>query len=178
MSTLRSVFIGIGSNIDPQRHLASASGHIRARWPSAVCSSVYRTAAQYETHQPDFLNAVCRIETRDAVPVIMEALRTIEDVEEKRKSTRYGPRTIDLDLLLYGEEIIPGREEWLRAKQLHDDYSPELFVPHLRMDDRAFVIIPLAELAPSFSHPVTGVTIEELVHKTAHQQCERIDWLT
>lgn len=164
----------MGSNIDPENHLASAIRQIQHRWPSAAISGIYRSAPQHEPNQPDFLNAVCKIETQDTALAVVATLRMIEEREGKRKSTRYGPRTIDLDLLLHGEDILPSREEWQRASMQKNDAITELFVPHLRMDERAFVIVPLSDLAPSFVHPVTKETIGDLLRKTSRQPCVRV----
>lgn len=105
-------------------------------------SRYYLTAPWGDTDQPEFLNAVAHVETDMAPVSLLRALLTIEsDLGRERTGRRWGPRMIDLDLLLYGEERID---------------LPELTIPHPRLRERAFVLVPLLELAPDLAIPGQG----------------------
>lgn len=150
------VCIGLGSNIEPERHLREAAAMLRERWPKIRFSSVYRSAPVGKLDQTDFLNAVATFETQETAASVHAALREIERALGKRVTERFGPRTMDLDLLLYGDEIIE---------------SPALIVPHPRMHKRRFVLEPLDELKMGIPvHPLLQRTWSELSADTAGQQ--------
>ena len=114
-------------------------------------SGLYRTAP-IDSSGPDYLNAVARVATTLTAPALLDALQAIENAAGRERPYRNAPRTLDLDLLLYGEA--------------HVD-SSRLTVPHPRMGERAFVLVPLAEIAPSLVSPlalqaVAGQGIEPL----------------
>ncbi len=111
------------------------------------------------TDQPEFLNAVALIETTDSAQAIASKLKTIEQDLKKSPPFRSGPRTIDLDLLLYGSIVID---------------APGLIIPHPRMHARRFVLEPLMELIdPETEHPVLHTFWQELLEQTKSQTCER-----
>ena len=152
------VFIALGSNIDPERNLEAAAKMLRERWPSIRFSSVYKTKAREREDQGDFLNAVGVFSENEKPEKILLTLQEIEHTLKKNPPYRFGPRTIDLDLLLYGEEIIQ---------------SDLLTVPHPRMHERRFVLEPLCELANVTSlHPILGKTWKELLSQRMNQECE------
>jgi len=131
------VFLGLGANVgDREEHLRAALRRLATRCRIVAVSSLYRSAAavlEGEAPGPDYLNAVCEIET-DLAPVELLALaKEIEHAIGRRPAARWAPRPIDVDLLLYGDETID---------------TPELTVPHPRIAERNFVVVPLAELAP------------------------------
>jgi len=99
---------------------------------------------------PDYLNAVAAIETELAPKELLEALLTVEHKLGRIRAERWGPRTIDLDLLLYDEVVID---------------EPDLTIPHPRMHERRFVLEPLAAIAPDVVHPVLHTSIRELLAK-------------
>lgn len=130
------IFVALGSNIDgPERQLARAFVAL-AHLP-ATCvlrrSSLYRTPPWGDLDQPDFINAVAELETALAPLELLDALLEIERAAGRVRVRRWGPRVLDLDLLLYGSECIN---------------MPQLQLPHPRMHERAFVMLPLAEIAP------------------------------
>lgn len=99
------MFLGLGSNIDPEDNLRRAAKLLRKESPAIVFSSVYRSSAMYEEKQPDFLNAVARMETEMSPQTILCVLQKIESTLKKNPPIRFGPRTIDLDILLYDNVI-------------------------------------------------------------------------
>ncbi len=114
------------------------------------------------------------IETDETPERIIAALQSIEQALGKAVPLRFGPRTIDLDLLLYGDEIMPDKESWLIAKQKNDPQDMTLYVPHLRMDERRFVLEPLLELMPEESHhPALDIAFMQLLAQTRKQACEK-----
>ena len=154
------VFIGLGSNEGDRLESLSKAVRRLAQLPS---TRVVQMAPIYETPpvggppQPDFLNSVVELDT-SLDP--RELLRLLQDVERALgrgpDRVRWGPRIIDLDLLLYGEVVL--RE-------------PELIIPHPRMHERAFVLEPLAQLAPELLHPIFKRTVSDLLaelHSSPH----------
>ena len=123
-----------------------------------VASSLYRTAPVGLKHQPDFINAVVELIAVSPAPIFLESLFEIEARFGRQRSVKNAPRTLDLDLLLYGDEI-------------RDD--PCLTLPHPRLHERAFVLAPLAEIAPQLTIPGHGSVGELLLH-CADQQIEKL----
>ncbi len=109
-------------------------------------SSIYETAPVGGPIQDDYWNAVLKVETSLSPESFLSALQAIERLHDRRREIRWGPRTLDLDIILYGDRIIR---------------SPNLEIPHPRMLERRFVLEPLAEIASSDIHPITGLTIAE-----------------
>ena len=120
-------------------------------------SSLYRTAPVGLKHQPDFINAVVALETQLAPQALLEQLFAIEFQFGRQRSVRNAPRTLDLDLLLHGDAILDGAA---------------LTLPHPRMHERAFVLAPLAEIAPLIAVPGHGA-VSQLLTFCAGQQIER-----
>jgi 2-amino-4-hydroxy-6-hydroxymethyldihydropteridine diphosphokinase len=111
-------------------------------------SGIYETAAWGNTNQPAFLNQVLAVETALEAGQLMATLLQIEQKMGRVRQQRYGPRTIDIDILLFDNEI-------------HD--QPELTIPHPELGNRRFALIPLAEIAAQLVHPVSGKTIAHLL---------------
>jgi len=142
-----TVYVGIGSNIEPERHVAQALDALARRFGPLRRSGVYRTRA-VGFDGDDFLNLVVAFDTSEPPSAVAAVLREIEDAAGRRRGgERFAPRTLDLDLLLYGERVI-------RADGLE--------VPRRDILDQAFVLGPLAELAPGVRHPELGLSFAEL----------------
>jgi len=135
-------FIGIGSNLDDpigraRQALLALSGLPHSRL--LAWSSLYRSAPMGPADQPDYVNGVAALTTGLEPLALLDALQRIEQQQGRlRNGNRWGPRTLDLDLLLYGDEVIE---------------HPRLVVPHYGMPEREFVLYPLAEIAPSLRLP-------------------------
>lgn len=150
----------MGSNIDPEKNLASAAAMLRTAFKDIRFSPVYRTAPREVTDQPEFLNAAAVFKTTLTPHKVASELRKIEKKLKKNPPKRFGPRTIDLDLLLYGNEI------------LLDD---ELTVPHLALHARRFVLEPLMELsAGDLVHPGFDRKLKQYLQNVQDQQCRKI----
>ena len=129
-----SAYIGLGSNLqNPARQLATAIAHLEKLQQSKLVavSRLYRSAAVGPGSQPDYLNAVARLDTDLAPLPLLAALQQIERRQGRDRTVRWGPRTLDLDILLYGNRQIG---------------TPELTVPHPSMSLRNFVLYPLMQL--------------------------------
>jgi 2-amino-4-hydroxy-6-hydroxymethyldihydropteridine diphosphokinase len=149
------VYFGLGSNMGVrEENLERALDLISQRMRVGKVSSIYDTEPVDNINQPRFLNMVCQAFTRLAPEGLLALAKGIES-----KMGRYGksnePRPIDIDILLYDEEVIE---------------TPELVIPHPRMAKRAFVLVPLAEIAPDLVHPVSGQTMKEMLQAVKEVQ--------
>jgi 2-amino-4-hydroxy-6-hydroxymethyldihydropteridine diphosphokinase len=155
-------FVALGSNLDdPRRQVLQAMDELKALPGTRVerCSSLYRTAPLGEPDQPDFINAVAQVETALGPLELLDGLLAIERRQGRVRSRRNAPRTLDLDLLLYDDRTID---------------TPGLQLPHPRMHERAFVLLPLAEIAPGASIPGRG-PVAALLPGVAGQRVVRDD---
>lgn len=147
MTDLARVFLGLGSNLgDRERNLDRALEYLRERLRVLKVSKIYDTDPIGNTDQPRFLNLVCEVNTRLSPEGLLTLAKGIE-TKMGRKSKTGEPRPIDIDILLYGELVVK---------------TPELEIPHPRMAEREFVLVPLAEIAPDVVHPVTWKTAKEM----------------
>ena len=140
-------FVGLGSNLGEREAMIRLALDDLVRLPSTTlvrASSLYDTEPVGETEQPSFLNAVAQLETELSARQLLWNLLLIERRLGRVRTRRWGPRVIDLDLLLLGGEVLD---------------EPGLTVPHPELIRRSFVLVPLVELDPLVVHPVTGETL-------------------
>ena len=155
-------YIGLGSNLDDSlTHLRSGMTALEKldQTQVEICSSLYRTAPVGIQDQPDFINAVCRVRTGQAPAALMRHLLQIERAHGRlREGMKGGPRTLDLDLLLYGDREID---------------TDDLTVPHPRLHERAFVLYPLHEIEPDLIVPGRGA-LQTLLGHCTDQRVEKV----
>jgi GTP cyclohydrolase I len=145
-------FIGVGANLEPERHLRQAVEQLGQRVKIVALSRLYRSRPLARPEQPDFLNGVMEIETDHSPTRLKRELREIERaLGRQRGEDQHSARSIDLDLLLY--------DDWLLT-------SAQLTLPHPEIARRSFVAVPLAELAPDLPLPGTGRPLREVAQAT------------
>lgn len=149
------VYLGLGSNMgDRQENLDRALEYLSQRLRMGKISSTYDTEPVGDIEQPRFLNLVCQAYTHLAPSGLLALAKGIES-KMGRTGRSSSPRPIDIDILLYGDEVME---------------TPELVIPHPRMAERTFVLIPLAEIAPDAVHPVSGKAVKELAEGVREKQ--------
>lgn len=155
------IYLSLGSNLgDRATNLELAIAALPAAGVRVLRrSSLYETEPVDFLAQPWFLNCVVEAKTPLLPRQLLHALRGIERMLASRKLVARGPRVIDLDILLYGNSVV---------------HTEELQIPHPRMDQRRFVLAPLAELAPDLRHPVRGATIAELLEAARDKSAVRL----
>ena len=150
-TTYHRVYLGLGSNLgDRDAQLAEALTRLGAIATIERVSSVYDTAPMHKTDQPRFHNLVCEATTELDPLSLLHGAKAIEREMGREQGPRYGPRIIDIDILLYDQLVLQ---------------SPDLTLPHPRLPERAFVLAPLAEIAPTLAHPQLGVSIADLLQR-------------
>ena len=139
-----TIFLGLGANLGDRRaNLQGALSLLASRLTITKVSSLYETEPVGYFAQPRFLNAVCQATTTAGPETVLAWAKETEAALGRTPAVRYGPRTVDVDLLLYGSLVLE---------------TPSLVIPHPRLAERAFVLAPLAEIAPSVAHPVLKQT--------------------
>jgi 2-amino-4-hydroxy-6-hydroxymethyldihydropteridine diphosphokinase len=145
----KTVYLSLGSNLgDRAANLEAAIEHLGELGTVVARSSIYETEPLEVTHQPWFLNCVVVVETELMPKQFLARALAIEQKLGRRRTQIKGPRTIDIDLLLFGSSVVD---------------TPALTIPHAAMHERRFVLEPLAELAPDLPHPVFKKTVREML---------------
>lgn len=141
------VFVAVGSNVQPERHLATAMREMTRTWPDVRFSSAYQnTAVGFDG--PDFINLVAGFTTALPLAQVIARLHDIEaQCHRPRSAPKWAPRSLDLDVLLYGDLLAE---------------TPAYRLPRPDLVKRAYMLGPMAELAPEVRHPTLGLTIGEL----------------
>ena len=151
------VYLGLGANLgDRHGNLKRALALLSERIQVGKVSSVYETEPVGNINQPRFLNMVCQARTRLTPEALLSLTKGIESKMGRRPTKeRWGPRPIDIDILFYGDRVVE---------------TPELVIPHPRLAERAFVLVPLAEITPDLVHPVIGKTIRQLLEEVGGKE--------
>jgi len=149
---LVSVYLGLGSNLGNRSlNLEKALGYITRRMRLVKQSPVYETEPVGNTNQPKFLNQVCEVKTMLSPETLLMFTRGVEQKMGRPPGhAKDSPRTIDIDILFYGDQVVS---------------RPDLIIPHPRLSKRAFVLVPLNEIAPELVDPATGKTIAKLLQE-------------
>ena len=149
---MHTTYIGFGSNIGNRLSFIRDALHVLSQTDGIIIkeiSSLYETEPVGNEDQGKFLNGVVAIETHLSPQTLLTTLKVIETKVGRRHRKRWGPREIDLDVLIYGEMCLR---------------TSELIIPHPEMHNRRFVLTPLAEIAPDVVHPVLNVTINDMLN--------------
>lgn len=149
---MEEAYLLLGSNLgDSKKYISDAIGYITDEIgrPTGL-SSLYQTASWGKTNQPDFINQVVRVRTNLNPQQLLQNILVIEKRLGRQRLEKWGSRTIDIDLLFYGDQIIQ---------------EDNLVVPHPFLHQRRFTLMPLVELNPTFVHPVLKQSVEQLYEK-------------
>jgi 2-amino-4-hydroxy-6-hydroxymethyldihydropteridine diphosphokinase len=145
----KTVYLSLGSNLgDRAQNLHAAIERLGSLGEVAAVSSFYETEPVGNVHQPWFLNCAVRLRTEKMPRQLLAAVLAIEQALGRKRTVAKGPRTLDIDILLFGPFVMD---------------VPGLVIPHPAMHERRFVLAPLAEIAPAVRHPVFHRTIQELL---------------
>lgn len=154
--SLNVVFIGVGANLGPVRE-----NFARALRSMEKCARVLAVSSLYESDpvgpkdQPKFTNAVVKVETELSPFGLLDHLKAIEKEVGRKKTKRWGPRVIDLDIIFYGDLVIS---------------TDSLVIPHPRAHERRFVLEPLLEIEPAAWHPVKNMTVRDICSGLGNSQ--------
>jgi len=165
MSGEATIYLGLGSNLGERtKNLTAALNALAPDVIVEAVSSLYETDPVGPQDQQDFYNAVCRASTSLEPQALLAVVKEIERDVGRVQARHWGPRMIDIDILLYGDKIVT---------------EPDLRIPHQELVNRAFVLVPLAELAADVRHPAQGKAIKELlasVDPSGVRLLERVGW--
>ncbi|MDP3062950.1 MAG: 2-amino-4-hydroxy-6-hydroxymethyldihydropteridine diphosphokinase [Chloroflexota bacterium] len=155
-----TAYLGLGANLgDREANLRRAISLLRRRMSVTRVSSFYETEPWGYADQPRFLNTACAVETSLPPTELLAAVKGVELEIGRVPTFHLGPRLIDIDILFYGDQVVK---------------LPELEVPHHAIAQRAFVLAPLAEIAPELVHPMLGKTMRELLAKVEGKEGVRL----
>jgi 2-amino-4-hydroxy-6-hydroxymethyldihydropteridine diphosphokinase len=159
------VFIALGSNIEPRlKYLTSAMAQLQKLGTVLKIAPLYRSGPFGIEDQPDFLNSACILSTNFLPLDFLKALKDIEKNLGRRKTFRWGPREIDLDIIFFGDRIIN---------------QEELIIPHPGFKERRFVLLPLVQMDADFIPPAENRTLKEILHGCSDEttlKLEKKNW--
>ena len=145
---MAKVYLGLGSNVGNKlTNIKKTVSHLKKILKVKKISPVYKTEPVGYKHQDWFLNCVVEAETHNKALELLNLLKSIEKKLKRKKTFKYGPRTIDIDIIFYGDKLIK---------------TKKLTIPHPRLHKRLFVLEPLNEICPGFVHPILKKTIAQL----------------
>ncbi|HZA26014.1 MAG TPA: 2-amino-4-hydroxy-6-hydroxymethyldihydropteridine diphosphokinase [Dehalococcoidia bacterium] len=159
-----TAYLGLGSNLGQREANLAQAVHLLSRCRQMQVlrsSSIYETEPWGFTDQPPFLNAVVEVSTNLEPASLLELAKTIETEVGREPTFRWGPRLVDLDILLYADQVI-------------QQDNPDLQIPHPRISQRAFVLVPLAEVASDLLHPTLRVTVGRLAEDVEGKEGVRL----
>ena len=165
------ILIGLGSNLTTEQYTTS-SDVINAALSALeneniqidLCSDFYETEPVPVSDQPWYINAVAKIKTDLGAKELLNRLHTIEEKIGRVRRDRWEARIIDIDLLCYGDLVLPNKANWHSLAS--DANKKQMIVPHSRMHERNFVLIPLLEIAPLWVHPVFNKNTRQLLNES------------
>jgi len=177
--------IALGSNV-PSRHgdpRATVQAGMRALGGAGVKviaeSRLYSTPCFPAGAGPDYVNAAALVRTKLGPKGLLAHLHAVEAEFDRQRQNRWAARTLDLDLLFYGDQIAPDAQTYRKWRDLplesQKTQAPDqLILPHPRIQDRAFVMVPLADIAPEWVHPVLGKPLKELLKQLSADDIDQI----
>ena len=147
-----TVFVSVGSNLgERQKNVLAAIRALQDDQATLVAASgLYETEPTDLEDQPWFINAVAKLSTTRSPGALLELCQEIERSLGREKGVRFGPRVLDIDILLYGDDVVD---------------TDDLTIPHPRMSERRFVLVPLAEIAPDLADPRTGEPFAQMLQR-------------
>lgn len=165
--TTLPIFIALGANLpskvgQPEETLSRALEDLdREGVKVRAISKFYRTTPVPVSDQPDFINAAARLETSLNPLSLLDFLHDLEEKYGRQRTRRWEARVLDLDLIAYGNEVLP--HTWPKGEE--GTNTSQLILPHPRLQDRAFVLVPLGDIAGDWQHPVSGENVSEMLDK-------------